>query len=94
MWHNNDYGGNSQSLGFITKEGKGKLVGVINPNENGYVFGPLKNNEKITVISGEMFINGNKYQPNEFVELKKGTEFLLKASTISIYLREETIKRK
>lgn len=94
MQYSNEHGGNSQSLGFITKEGKGKLVGVINPSEKEYVFGPLKNNEKITVISGEMFINGKEYQQGEFVEVKKGDKLLLKTSTISIYLREETKKRK
>jgi len=92
MIHGANYGGNSQTLGFMTKEKKGTLVGVINPGE--YKIGPLNYNEKITVITGEILINGVNRQRGESIDIKKKVEVVFKTAITSSYLREEIENRK
>lgn len=90
MQHNTSYGGNCQSLGFIS-ERNGILVGVINPGK--YQMGKIQFGETITVITGKILINGEECAEGKKIGLKKGTDLFLETRIISSYLRV-TEKRK
>ena len=85
--HSVYYHGNLQSLGVITEENEGKSVTVVNPGMY-KLRGENSHDVMITVISGEMKINGEEYEPYQKIEIKKGVEIILEVKTVSLFLKE------
>lgn len=75
-------------VGFI-ENGEGMNIGVIGPGE--YDLGSAKCDEIITVIVGEIIINGTRCKPFFFhrkKKIKKGELITLETAKTSIYLRK------
>ena len=89
--HLSYYDGDFQSLGFIA-DGEGKSVTVLNPGM--YIFRKEKHEVVITVVVGEIIINGTKYKPYQKKKIKKGESVVLETKDTSICLKQTKGYRK
>lgn len=85
--HSVYYHGNFQTLGVITEEREGKSVTLINPGEY-KLSGEKDCVVTITVITGKMKINEEEYKSHQTREVGIREQIVIKAETVSIFLKE------
>jgi len=81
--HNTYFEGAVQSLGFSDDNGRA-TVGVVEPGD--YDFGTAKTEERITVTTGKLTINGREYRMGETCTIPTGEVILIAAEVFSSYV--------
>ena len=81
--HNSYFDGKVQSLAFVENGKTVMSVGLVLPGE--YNFGTIERHERITVNTGQLYINGRWFSPGDTEVVLPGKQVMVMATELSFY---------